>query len=735
MPNYTVLDTQTGKRVTFQWDGTGDPTDADMQEVFKAAHSFAPSGPPLAASHTSTVPELQPSHRKKSFGRAPEESEMVNPVSDAAVLEEAGKVAKGAVKNAGRLIHGAARTLIPGEAVAEDLITGRKKWGDIQSTDFLPGSEVAKYAADVVAGGIEHGLDLAGVRKNPYGPTPEQKVASGVVAPIKEAVKNPGQVPAKLRKYAEENPIDAAMWLTGGLGVLRAGAGRAGLSSIEALAGGAEDAVLGLGPKMVKAGKTVAGAVGIGGETPWADIVDRAIPKAIRPGVEGQRTAAKMQSYKESARSAVKSIVDNKGNLSYARDGGTVTGELPQNLPEFSEAIAQTKRGIFNQYDDMQRAAGGKGATVALGDIANELDTIAKNPAVQDWGKGAAEYAAEKASALRARGAYTAQDAQDAIAALNRSLEAFYKNPTGETATRAYVDSMVANRLRSSLDEVITSTEGPGYQALKKQYGDLKAIERDVNRRAVVDARKNIKGLIDFSDIFSAAEVIKGLSTGNVADVLAGGSARAISRWYKSINDPNNVVARMFKGVDKALQPKPNGYNFTQEGFVGPGRPENTAYRGMQGQPIDLPTIPGHTAADSARVFMSNPSQTPAADSAMFWENVTQGHRPVYVAESPSLGPKSARESARTLAAAPETAAERALAFEGPNEMLRRTPAGRSAAVFEELFQQAKTPAARAELLKGLKGKQLTYYKHLAEYLDQLDRTEASVGLGYPVPR
>jgi uncharacterized radical SAM superfamily protein len=37
MPKYTVQDGQTGKNITFQWDGQSEPTDADMEEVAQAA--------------------------------------------------------------------------------------------------------------------------------------------------------------------------------------------------------------------------------------------------------------------------------------------------------------------------------------------------------------------------------------------------------------------------------------------------------------------------------------------------------------------------------------------------------------------------------------------------------------------------------------------------------------------------------------------------------------------------
>ena len=43
---YTVRDTQTGKRVTFQWNGAEPPTEADMTEVFAEARQNLPEAKP-----------------------------------------------------------------------------------------------------------------------------------------------------------------------------------------------------------------------------------------------------------------------------------------------------------------------------------------------------------------------------------------------------------------------------------------------------------------------------------------------------------------------------------------------------------------------------------------------------------------------------------------------------------------------------------------------------------------
>jgi hypothetical protein len=116
---------------------------------------------------------------------------------------------------------------------------------------------------------------------------------------------------------------------------------------------------------------------------------------------------------------------------------------------------------------------------------------------------------------------------------------------------------MIANNLRKGLDSSIESLTSPGYQTLKNKYGALKTIERDVNRRAIVDARKNVKGLIDFSDIFSGSQVFNGIVTMNPAVAGQGMAAKAIASLYKHYNNPNAIVKRMFTKTENMMKSQP----------------------------------------------------------------------------------------------------------------------------------------------------------------------------------
>lgn len=299
-------------------------------------------------------------------------------------------------------------------------------------------------------------------------------------------------------------------------------------------------------PKTIKANKTM--------ESQINSVIDAGIEKGIKPSVSGKSTASQYASYKTKSRAAVKDIVENKNSLVFEGEAGaTISGELPQSLKQFSDAITQRKMETFKQYDAMARESGEQGARVNLKDVTKELEPTLNSVVLNDLHPEVVKYAKGRFDALSNRGAYTASEAQEAITTLNQSLDAFYKNPTYETASKAAIDSTIANNLRKGLDSAIEGLQGRGYQGLKNKYGSLKAIEKDVAHRMVVDARKNIKGIFDISDVFSGYHLVNGLITANPATIASGITAKGISAYYKKINNPNHIIKKMFTKTEKLM--------------------------------------------------------------------------------------------------------------------------------------------------------------------------------------
>jgi hypothetical protein len=283
--------------------------------------------------------------------------------------------------------------------------------------------------------------------------------------------------------------------------------------------------------------------------------IDIGIRKGIRPSVVGKRTSSQTARYRNNAQEAVKTIIENKNNLRFVDELGDTVNRLPQNLDEFSQAISQTKSQIYKYYDDLIDRSGQQKGVVDLSNASKKLDAIIDSKALRVQAPEAIAHAQKVQERLASVGKITVREADDLIEGYNNSLQAFYKNPSYDMASKASIDSMIANTLRSSLDDVVSGITGKQFQAIKNKYGALKAIERDVNRRAIVAGRQNVKGLLDFTDIFSAGDVISGITGFNPARIAKGIAQMKIKNIYQKINDPNNIVKRMFDRADRLHEP------------------------------------------------------------------------------------------------------------------------------------------------------------------------------------
>jgi hypothetical protein len=281
-------------------------------------------------------------------------------------------------------------------------------------------------------------------------------------------------------------------------------------------------------------------------------IVKKGFLKGIKPTVVGKDTAPKVANYYSKATEAVKSIVENKGNLKIVDAAGTVNAKLPETLNETSQAVSQSKKIIFDQYDSMKASAGQGNSTVLLNDLVTDIERIAKDRVIIQNAPEVAAYAKSKADAFR-NIAYTPAEAQDAIQIYNSKLEAFYKNPDYSNAAKTAIDDRIAKYLRKGLDDLVEGEVGPGYQDLKNKYGSLKAIEKEVNHRMIVDERKNPMGFFDGLNAFTGYEAIRGVLTMQPEVLMAAVGAKGIQNWMKKMNSPDKYIREMFQGAERNL--------------------------------------------------------------------------------------------------------------------------------------------------------------------------------------
>lgn len=295
-----------------------------------------------------------------------------------------------------------------------------------------------------------------------------------------------------------------------------------------------------------------------------ADVVDKPFLKAIRPTGTGVKTRKGMENIVTKARSAVESVVDNKDSLKIIDSTGEIVPDnLPNNLDEATQAIGQTVKTVFKRYDAMNKQAGEAGVKIATDDIVREITQAVESPVIKDLSPSVAKYGLELAERLKARGAYTLEETQDMVSYLNSKLKSSFKNPTPESLHQTVIDRAVVNQLRKAMIEGVERHSGPGYAALRKEYGALAEMEGHFVKAALRDAGKNSKlgGLVD---VYNAAEIVSGIATLNPTAVVKGGIRAAAKAALGKLTDPNRAVKTMFREVDqiKNVGPKSRALQF-----------------------------------------------------------------------------------------------------------------------------------------------------------------------------
>ena len=288
---------------------------------------------------------------------------------------------------------------------------------------------------------------------------------------------------------------------------------------------------------------------------PISESVAGDLTKAIRPSVGSQRTNSARQRYLGDAESAIRTLVENKHTTGVVDDLGQPKN--PENLNEFSQAIAAGKKQIFENYDSMAKEAGESGKKVNVKQAVDQLRTVADSKVVKTWSPEVADYASESAKKLKASINMDPTELQSNIQYLNTKLEGFYRNPSYETASKAAVDAGMVRVLRSLADDFIENETGAKYQAERNKYKALKTIEADVNRRAVVDARKNPHGFFDVVSPFAGGDILSGVLSlanhGSPAGIVRGMSMEGLKQFLKYRNNPNTLVKSVFKNAEARM--------------------------------------------------------------------------------------------------------------------------------------------------------------------------------------
>lgn len=273
------------------------------------------------------------------------------------------------------------------------------------------------------------------------------------------------------------------------------------------------------------------------------------INKWIKPTVAWKQSAGDLVKFQENVVKGVDTIIKNEDNLKLVDEFGEVVEWNPKNLQQYSDAIDQTKRTVYKQYNDLAKQAW-EVIEIDIKNIWDELAKVISDKTIDISNPWLKKYAIEMQETIRKIEKLWVEEAQTLTQQLNAKLKAFYRNPNMNDIGKNLIDNMINNNLKTSLDNWISSVAWDGrYAWLKSQYAELAAVEKEVAKRALVEARKANKWLIDFTDVFSAGDVIAWVAWWAPAMVAKWLTQKAIAARFKRLNSPDRSIKKLFERV------------------------------------------------------------------------------------------------------------------------------------------------------------------------------------------
>ena len=231
------------------------------------------------------------------------------------------------------------------------------------------------------------------------------------------------------------------------------------------------------------------------------------------------------------------------------------------NFEDAVEANKIAKQKLWDQYQARLGPAAQSGAMIDGNQIANAMvNSLDERTALQN------PQLAEKvqATADTYRRPLPLDQAEDFLQSANRDLITYYAKNKVSQQVAAGDPQMAAtvaegDALRNALYGKLDDLTGPGSAQLKKAYGALTNVQKELTGRAIVWARQNPVSLGEqVSTARNIGTMAKGVITlpirplGALGDIYGGAQSIAAQKLMSSLNDADGMIARAFKKASPA---------------------------------------------------------------------------------------------------------------------------------------------------------------------------------------
>ncbi len=277
--------------------------------------------------------------------------------------------------------------------------------------------------------------------------------------------------------------------------------------------------------------------------------IKKGLDKGVKPTVVGKRTLGQREAFYEKSANAVKTIADLKDQLKITDETGAPVEGAPKTVAQGAQATDQGLKLVWKKSAEIMKNAGEEGAAF------DPTETVAKLKTIQsDIGNSPEVRATAKSFLPEVRELKGADPETVAtrLAEYNKRLQGLYNGTTKNA--EANVLASIADKMRGSMDASIESVlEKSGNQTLRNQYGELKALDKEMQHRATVVGRQAPKSLFGgITDAGAIAELARGIMTMNPADLASSVAIKGLGEYIKKLNSPDANVAKMFDAAYKA---------------------------------------------------------------------------------------------------------------------------------------------------------------------------------------
>lgn len=406
----------------------------------------------------------------------------------------------------------------------------------------------------------------------------EERFSKPVNAPFLGEIKGLSANPYDTEKYGTKTAAETAGQAVD-IGASLVGAGAAGGVAKQTIKGALGQAAK-IGAKQgAKAGLLGGIASGLEGEDPTARSVvssglkgaatgaalGAAIPVAgmTAKGAYNTAKAVKNTISPDKLTNALSAIKPGVNNKAFKSDLELVWNTLEPdemskvgNLNDALSIVNSKKSNLWSEVQQTIKKGSDEGLTVDGSLASKKIRTLLDNPKMQRENPGLIQALEQKAKAYE--GDIGVDEAERIIEQTNAELASYYrKNNIGRAEAykadpQIAADIELADSLRSQLDDILEKATGAGVKDLKRQYGALKNVSKEISQRIPIAERQNLSSLSEqLTAAQAAGDFAESALNMQMGSAMKGAAKYAMSRILKNRDSSDAKIARAFSQAAK----------------------------------------------------------------------------------------------------------------------------------------------------------------------------------------